>query len=1010
MFASCVLVGQLSARGGRAATTAKHIRTLVLCLVAACAMGAVAAASASALPPACTITWEGGAAGSWQEEANWTGNKLPGPSDNVCIPVGDTVDVAQSVGSVQTVQSQGTLQIDSGGSLSLTDLLEEGSTTANLTQSGGTLGGTGTLTVSGIFNWSGGEQTEKGTTVIASGGTLGITAETFLGAGRTLQINSGATATMGPTALLYMDENAQVQNAGSFNANGNEETSTGILPNGGSGQLFHNTGTFTRNGTGASRLDVPFDNDGTVNASAGTLRLEAGGGEGTGTGSFSGSGESGLVLFELGTFALANGASLSGHIELGGGVLEAIEKANVPYSGTTFTQSGGTLGEGHADGLGRLHLERRRTGRSRHDRDRLGRDALDRHDLLRAPGGGRTLQINSGATATMGPTALLYMDENAQVQNAGSFNANGNEETSTGILPNGGSGQLFHNTGTFTRNGTGASRLDVPFDNDGTVNASAGTLRLEAGGGEGTGTGSFSGSGESGLVLFELGTFALANGASLSGHIELGGGVLEAIEKANVPYSGTTFTQSGGTLGGKGTLTVSGAFTWSGGEQAEAGTTVIASGGTLSIATTSYALLGAGRTLQINSGATATMGPTALLYMDENAQVQNAGSFNANGNEETSTGILPNGGSGQLFHNTGTFTRNGTGASRLDVPFDNDGTVNASAGTLRLEAGGGEGTGTGSFSAASGAVVDFRGGTFSLSGTTTSGTGTIGISGAAVNFGGTYNVGGTTEISGGVANFNTAGTANNLTQSAGTLGGTGTLTVSGTFTWSGGEEADRGTTVIASSETLSLTAISFALLGAGRTLQIDSGATATMGPSAQRFMNEDAQVQNAGSFDANGNEDPQLESSPAVAAASSSTTREPSRGTARAPSGSTSRSTTTARSTPARTRWKQAGAKGPGPAASARRRVRRRLQRRHVQPVGHDHLRDGHDRHLRRGRDFGGTYNVGGTTEISGGVANFNTAGTANNLPVAGSAARARSRSRARSTGAAANRPTKARP
>ena len=555
-------------------------------------MGAVTAASASALPPACTITWQGGPAGSWHEEANWTGNKLPGPSDNVCIPVGDTVEVSQSVGSIETLQSQGTLQIDAGASLSLTDLSKEGSITANLTQSGGTLGGTGTLTVSGTFTWSGGEQAEAGTTVIASGGTIGITAETFLGAGRTLQINSGATATTSASAYLLMDENAQVQNAGSFNANGNEETSSGIVANGGSGQLFHNTGTFTRNGTGASRVDVPFDNDGTVNASAGTLRLEAGGGAGTGTGSFSGSGESGLVLFELGTFALANGASLSGHIELGGGVLEAIEKANVPYSGATFTQSGGILG-----GKGTLTVSGTFTW-SGGEQAEAGTTVIASGGTIGITaetflGAGRTLQINSGATATTSASAYLLMDENAQVQNAGNFNANGNEESSAGIFPNSGSGQLFHNTGTFTRNGTGASRVDVPFDNDGTVNASAGTLRLEAGGGAGTGTGSFSGSGESGLVLFELGTFALANGASLSGHIELGGGVLEAIEKANVPYSGATFTQSGGILGGKGTLTVSGTFTWSGGEQAEAGTTVIASGGTIGITAESSSERGA---------------------------------------------------------------------------------------------------------------------------------------------------------------------------------------------------------------------------------------------------------------------------------------------------------------------------------------------------------------------------------------------------------------------------------
>ncbi len=91
-------------------------------------------------------------------------------------------------------------------------------------------------------------------------------------------------------------------------------------------------------------------------------------------------------------------------------------------------------------------------------------------------GPGRTLQINSGATMTMDSTARLYMDENAEVQNAGNFNANGNEESSAGIYPNSGSGQLLNNTGTFTRNGTGAFTVDVPFDNDGTVEIATGIL------------------------------------------------------------------------------------------------------------------------------------------------------------------------------------------------------------------------------------------------------------------------------------------------------------------------------------------------------------------------------------------------------------------------------------------------------------------------------------------------------------------------------------------------------
>src|SRR5439155_18468080 len=53
----------------------------------------------------------------------------------------------------------------------------------------------------------------------------------------------------------------------------------GIVDVGGGGKLVHNTGTFTRNGTGVFAISVPFDNDGTVEAAAGTLSPQSGGGE-----------------------------------------------------------------------------------------------------------------------------------------------------------------------------------------------------------------------------------------------------------------------------------------------------------------------------------------------------------------------------------------------------------------------------------------------------------------------------------------------------------------------------------------------------------------------------------------------------------------------------------------------------------------------------------------------------------------------------------------------------------
>ena len=85
--------------------------------------------------------------------------------------------------------------------------------------------------------------------MIASGGdALGAAGERSRSApGRTLQINSGATATMDADATdLHGRTGATIENAGTFNANGDQANEQRIFNNGGTGQLFHNTGTFTQ--------------------------------------------------------------------------------------------------------------------------------------------------------------------------------------------------------------------------------------------------------------------------------------------------------------------------------------------------------------------------------------------------------------------------------------------------------------------------------------------------------------------------------------------------------------------------------------------------------------------------------------------------------------------------------------------------------------------------------------------------------------------------------------------
>ncbi|MGH3034916.1 MAG: hypothetical protein ACRDON_10260, partial [Gaiellaceae bacterium] len=126
--------------------------------------------------PACTISWDGGGGDNlWRNDANWSTDTLPATTDHVCIGSSFTEVVHDSDDdAVLSVQIDGGLTL-SGGSLSLTDAANASNAAIFTLSGGGVLGGAGTLTVSGSFGWSGGEQTGVGgRTVIAVGAAATI--------------------------------------------------------------------------------------------------------------------------------------------------------------------------------------------------------------------------------------------------------------------------------------------------------------------------------------------------------------------------------------------------------------------------------------------------------------------------------------------------------------------------------------------------------------------------------------------------------------------------------------------------------------------------------------------------------------------------------------------------------------------------------------------------------------------------------------------------------------------
>ena len=167
---------------------------------------------------------------------------------------------------------------------------------AGLTLSGGTLSGTGDVTVSGTLNWTDGTMSGTGQTVVSAGGKLILTAASTKNLNRTLRNEGTANWTDGALGMV----DGTFINDGSFTASPNTDlVSVGY----GGVNAFNNVGTYTKLGSGRNLFataitHVVFNNTGSVDVQAGTLELHS-------AGNFSGS----TVMESGGALMLGNNSS-----------------------------------------------------------------------------------------------------------------------------------------------------------------------------------------------------------------------------------------------------------------------------------------------------------------------------------------------------------------------------------------------------------------------------------------------------------------------------------------------------------------------------------------------------------------------------------------------------------------------------------------------------------------------------------------------------------------------------
>jgi hypothetical protein len=770
-----------------------------------------------------TITWVNTQGGAWNVAGNWDLNRLPAAGDDVVIPaLGSGVSVTHSTGidTVQSVTSDANLILSGASTLQVTGNLQVSSGRA-LTFQGGTLAkatvtngsplvftsGGGTLTnvvVNGDMDLS---QQPNANVQINGGlvlnGTMSLGNATGSSYGRVNFAGSGmAAGSLTGNATVVFGGASQ---GGNFLVNysnltgglGTLTIGAGVTLRGkngwvcpyGNGSLV-NQGTIsadTAGGTinvGSSNRIDPFINQGTLNVSGGTLGLYGS-----------------LTPAGLGTINRSGGTvKLGGLLDLGGGTL-VLNAATGSWNLDEGTIQNGTLSE--ADGAvlaftsdgggltgmtvnGDLDFSQQLNaytfvygGLVLNGTMSLGKaDGSTSGHVLFADSGTGVGSLTGNATVVFGGAALGINGN--FLENYSSLSSTAGRLTiGAGVTLRGKNGSVFGNNsnGGLLNQGTisadtlgGTINIDIidigpgggTFVNEGTLNVSAGTLRLY-GSIPGTGLGTINVSGGTlGLygyiTLAGLGTVNHSGGAvNLAGTLDLGGGTL-ALNAATGSWNLLGGTLQNGTLSeSDGALLV---FTSSGGvltnvtvngdmdlNQQNAAVRVV---GDLVLNGTMYLGNAAGTTYgrvlfdetsnlgcSLLGNATVVFGGAALGFSGNFLEKEPSGN-GALGPLTLGPGVTIRGKNGEIFAyrgvvNQGTINADTPGGTidvggsitppspNFNYPFTNQGTLTVSGGTLGLY---------GNMTLASLGTVNYTSGSVNLGGTLDLGGGTLNLNAA----------------------------------------------------------------------------------------------------------------------------------------------------------------------------------------------------------------------------------------------------------------------------------------
>ncbi|ROZ64162.1 CARDB domain-containing protein [Ramlibacter sp. WS9] len=621
--------------------------------------------------PVTTISWISAAGGNWNVASNWSAGRVPAATDNVYIGLsaGQAVTISSGTVTVNSLTCDSDLTLSGSATLNLNGISQIKGT---LTLAGGTLGGTGAVTVAGAFNVTGqsylvgtGTFTTQGTSLINIGGgsshldlsggknwinqgTLTVGGDDFLwfgypnGGTNTLTNAAGATLNLSTThssPLNFYTGTATLNNAGTINQTvaGGHDINGSIA--------FNNTGTVNVN-AGALSVNGNGTDTGTYNVSAGTI-LNFGGGTrnlnagsnvtGAGTleavgGTVNANGQLGItntgaaLIVNNGTISIGSSA-VSGTlvpVTISGGTLNFNNASAVTLPSLTMS-GGGTLGgTGAVTVAGAFNV----TGQSY--LVGTGTFTTQGTSLINIGGGSSHLDLSGGknwinqGTLTVGGDDFLWFGYpnggTNTLTNAAGATLNLSTTSSAPVSFYTGAGTL-NNAGTINQTAAGGHDINgnIAFNNTGAVNVNAGWLSI--GGGSDTGTYNVS----AGTALyFVSGTRNLNAGSSITGAgaFSVAGATVNANGQLGIANTGTALVVSSGTLN-VGSSAVSGTLV-----------PVTISGGTLNFNNASAVTL---PSLAMSGGG--TLGGTGAVTV--------AGAFNVTAGYSFLSG-------------TGTFTTQGT--------------------------------------------------------------------------------------------------------------------------------------------------------------------------------------------------------------------------------------------------------------------------------------------------------------------------------------------------------------